>query len=68
MEKHLSALDELEWLSYLSTRKIFRDNERKVLLDVNRRECANLVERWSHPNLPAHLAEYMMKIKAKPKL
>ena len=52
----------------MASRKLFKDKDRKVLLEANSKECANLVERWTHPNLPNHLVEYMMKVKSKSKL
>jgi len=64
----MADLEGLEWESYLSARQLFRDTERENLLRVNIKECKNLVERWCHPNLPAHLAEYIMRVKNKAKL
>ena len=62
LDAHIASLEELEWLSYLATRKLFRDKERQQLLTVNHNECVNLIERWSHPNLPNHMAQYMMNL------
>lgn len=52
----------------MSARKLFRDNDRKQLMDVNKRECKNLIERWTNPELPNLLAQYMSRVKSKAKL
>lgn len=68
LEKHLEDLETLEWNSYVTARELFREREAKILLEVNQRECSNLVQRWTNPDLPAHLMQYMARVKQQPKL
>jgi peroxisomal 3,2-trans-enoyl-CoA isomerase len=68
LEKHLEDLETLEWNSYVASRELFREREAKILLEVNHRECSNLVQRWINPDLPAHLMQYMARVKQQPKL
>lgn len=66
--KHLDELEQLDWASYLKSRQLFRDIDRKTLLETNRREVDNLVERWCNPELPRLMMEYMANVKSKSKL
>ena len=66
--KHLEELEQLDWASYLKARQLFRDIDRKALLETNRKEVDNLVERWCNPELPRLMMEYMANVKSKSKL
>ena len=52
----------------MSARRLFRNVDRRKLLEVNKQECDNLVVRWKSPDLVEHLMKYMAKVKATPKL
>jgi hypothetical protein len=68
LERHLQELDGLDWVSYVKTRQLFKDVDRESLLKTSRREIDNLIDRWTNPDLPRLIAEYMSKIKSKSKL
>lgn len=55
LEKHLSELEELEWESFVTARWLLSWVERRERNEANERECLNLVDRWSNPDLPAHI-------------
>jgi hypothetical protein len=58
----------LDWESYIDARKLFKDLDRPVLLDINKREMDNLHKRWTDPEFPIKIMDYMSKMKTKPKL
>ena len=47
VDKKLENLGRLPQRSYLSSLKLIKEKDRKILREVNRRECENLVERWT---------------------
>ena len=47
LQNHLAYLDELEWMSYLTARKLFRDPERELLLKANKKAVS-----YTHLTLP----------------
>ncbi len=58
----------MDWTSYMKCRQLFREIDREELLKANSREMENLVERWTNPELPQLIFQYMSKMKPKSKL
>jgi enoyl-CoA hydratase/carnithine racemase len=63
LKQYTDMVDAVDWVSFVEARKLMRCHERDILLKINRLECANLVERWCNPELPALMVQYMLNTK-----
>lgn len=69
IQEHIESISELDWPAYMNARRLMRRNDIGKLLEANKLECENLVERWCNEDLPNYLVQYMAKRKSqKPKL
>jgi hypothetical protein len=64
----LEKINDLDWQSYVNGRRLFKEKEVPILLEVAKREIENLIERWLNPDLMSIIAKHMQKMKKWAKL
>jgi hypothetical protein len=64
----LEKINDLDWQSYVNGRRLFREREIPILLEVAKREVENLIERWLNPDLMSIIAKHIQKMKKWAKL
>ena len=64
----MEKINDLDWQSYVNGRRLFREREIPILLEVAKREVENLIERWLNPDLMSIIAKHIQKMKKWAKL